>query len=145
MLGKFFQGQILIEDFITEEEELKLVEQLKAENWVPSQSGRMKLDYGVTKVNFKKRKVKTEIKDITCFPDYFRPFLDKIDNFKGNQCFNQIMKDFAPIELNILEYQQARGSHIAPHFDDFWIWGERILGLNLLQDTSMTFYRTIED
>ena len=51
------------------------------------------------------------------------------------------MKGFRPIELNILEYQAERGSHIAPHFDDFWIWGERIIGLNLLEDTVMTFYK----
>ena len=42
------------------------------------------------------------------------------------------MEGFQPIELNILEYSPERGSHIAPHFDDFWIWGERIIGLNLL-------------
>ena len=53
------------------------------------------------------------------------------------------MQGFQPVELNILEYQEERGSHIAPHFDDFWIWGERIIGINLLEATTMTFYKTI--
>ena len=48
---------------------------------------------------------------------------------------------FSPIEVNILEYLQEKGSNIAPHFDDFWIWGERILGLSLGSDTVMQFTR----
>ena len=51
------------------------------------------------------------------------------------------MQGFEPIELNILDYDSSRGSHIAPHFDDFWIWGERIIGINLLEDTVLTFYQ----
>ena len=47
--------------------------------------------------------------------------------------------DFAPIEVNILEYLQEKGSNIAPHYDDFWIWGERIAGVNLLSDSVLTF------
>ena len=53
------------------------------------------------------------------------------------------MEGFQPIELNILEYVEERGAHIAPHFDDFWIWGERIVGINMLQDTTLTYYKTI--
>ena len=47
--------------------------------------------------------------------------------------------DFNPVELNLLEYNEQRGSNIAPHFDDFWLWGERIVGINLLSDSVMTF------
>ena len=43
-----------------------------------------------------------------------------------------------------MEYTTDRGSHIAPHFDDFWIWGDRIAGINLLEDTVLTFYRELE-
>ena len=38
-----------------------------------------------------------------------------------------------------MEYDEQRGSNIAPHMDDLWLWGERIFGLNLLSDTVMTF------
>ena len=51
------------------------------------------------------------------------------------------MLDFQPIEVNILSYEESLGSNIASHFDDFWLWGERILGLNLLSDTVMTYTR----
>ena len=47
--------------------------------------------------------------------------------------------DFVPVEMNILEYDSDRESNIAPHFDDFWVWGEYIAGLNLLSDTVLTF------
>ena len=49
------------------------------------------------------------------------------------------MAGFCPIEVNILSYSSQRGSNIASHFDDFWLWGERILGVNLLSDTVMTY------
>ena len=41
--------------------------------------------------------------------------------------------------MNILSYDASKQAHIAPHFDDFWIWGERIYGLNLLEPTILTF------
>ena len=51
------------------------------------------------------------------------------------------MTGFCPIEVNILSYSNVRGSNIASHFDDFWLWGERIIGVNLLSDTVMTYTR----
>jgi len=42
-----------------------------------------------------------------------------------------------------LEYREEHGACIAPHFDDFWLWGERIIGLNLLNHTRMTFSRKL--
>ena len=50
-----------------------------------------------------------------------------------------VVEGFEPVEVNVLEYKEDRGSNIAPHMDDFWLWGERIFGLNLLSDTVMTF------
>jgi hypothetical protein len=43
------------------------------------------------------------------------------------------------VEVNVLEYDQERGSNIAPHMDDLWLWGERIFGINLLAETVITF------
>ena len=42
-----FDGLFLIENFLSEEEEASLVEQIEADpNWKESQSGRRKIDYG---------------------------------------------------------------------------------------------------
>ena len=51
------------------------------------------------------------------------------------------MNGFQSIEVNVLSYEESKGSNIASHFDDFWLWGERIIGLNLLSDTVMTYTR----
>ena len=57
-----------------------------------------------------------------------------------SQCdISLIVEGFEPVEVNVLEYDEQRGSNIAPHMDDLWLWGERIFGLNLLSDTVMTF------
>lgn len=39
-------------------------------------------------------------------------------------------------------YSPDRGSSIDPHFDDFWIWGERLVTLNLLSPTVITLTLT---
>lgn len=54
------------------------------------------------------------------------------------------MKDFNVAELNALEYREELQSSIDPHFDDFWLWGERIIGFNLLSDIKMTFSRKVK-
>jgi alkylated DNA repair dioxygenase AlkB len=58
---------------------------------------------------------------------------------KDHGPISEIVKGFEPVEVNVLEYHSERGSNIAPHMDDFWLWGQRIFGLNLLADTVMTF------
>ena len=49
-----------------------------------------------------------------------------------------------PVEMNALEYCVEWESNIAPHFDDFWIWGEHICGINLNSSTVMNFYLKTE-
>lgn len=46
---------------------------------------------------------------------------------------------FVPVELCNLEYLPQRGSAIDAHYDDWWLWGERLVTLNLLSDTVLTF------
>jgi len=52
-----------------------------------------------------------------------------------------ILSNFQPVEQCHLEYTPDRGSSIDPHFDDFWLWGERLVTLNLLSDTILYFVR----
>eukprot|EP00347_Sterkiella_histriomuscorum_P018966 403343479 len=151
-----FGGLYTINDFISEEFEQDIVNKLQDYKWVDSQSGRKKIDFG-PQVNFKKQKLKYT--KFTGFPLFIKPILDliqtlndeilqeKIEEQKNQQKpqlkenLPSVLKDFIPIEVNVLEYDEQRGSNIAPHKDDFWLWGERIIGINLLQDTFMTFQR----
>ncbi len=80
-------------------------------------------------------------------PKCMEPFILKIckeigsgslkSDIGGN--ISDIVSGFEPVEVNVLEYDEERGSNIAPHMDDMWLWGERIFGINLLADTVMTF------
>lgn len=49
------------------------------------------------------------------------------------------MSDFSPVELCNLDYRPEKGAAIDPHLDDSWLWGERLVTLNLLSDTTLTF------
>ena len=85
-------------------------------------------DYG-PKVNFKKKKL-----HLGCFsglPAFSRKLVDRFKEIT-------LLKDFVPVELCNLEYAPDRGSAIDPHFDDFWLWGERLVTINLLSDTYLT-------
>ncbi|KAK9744543.1 Nucleoside diphosphate kinase [Popillia japonica] len=47
----------------------------------------------------------------------------------------KILQDFQTIEQCSLEYDPTRGASIDPHIDDCWVWGERIVTVNLLADS----------
>ncbi|XP_013379730.1 alpha-ketoglutarate-dependent dioxygenase alkB homolog 4 [Lingula anatina] len=115
---------------------------MEATPWVNSQSGRRKqvvafvftikeelsFDYG-PKANFKKKKLK-----LGCFnglPAFCKTLVERMQR-------TEQLRDFVPVELCDLEYVPDRGSAIDPHFDDFWLWGERLVTLNLLSDTYLT-------
>ncbi|VDM80118.1 unnamed protein product [Strongylus vulgaris] len=52
-------GLFVVYDFLTEGEEADIMEMIDGVDWMLSQSGRRKQDYG-PKVNFKHKKVKTD-------------------------------------------------------------------------------------
>lgn len=52
-----------------------------------------------------------------------------------------ILEDFQPVEQCNLDYCPERGSAIDPHLDDAWLWGERLVSLNLLSPTVLSMSR----
>ena len=85
-------------------------------------------DYG-PKVNFKKKRLKTSV--FTGLPYFSKVLVDRMKR-------SDVLEDFEPVELCNLEYDSERGSAIASHFDDFWLWGERLVTLNMLTETKHT-------
>jgi len=81
-------------------------------------------------VNFKKRKV--QVGSFAGLPLYSR---ELVNRFAKHSC----LTGFVPVELCNLEYLPERGSAIDPHLDDWWLWGERLVTLNLLSDTVLSF------
>lgn len=121
-------GVYVIRDFISEEEEKQLVNAVDTRKpWVPSQEGRRKQDYG-PKVSFLKKKA--SVGNFGGFPDFAVRLFDRMHTNHSD-----LMNDFIPVEFCILEYTPERGSYIRPHYDDFWVWGDRLITVNLLSET----------
>ena len=87
-------------------------------------------DYG-PKVNFKRQKVK--LGSFNGLPHFSKMVIKRMQSTLPE------LVNFEPVELCNLEYVPHRGSSIDPHCDDSWLWGERLVTLNLLSHTILTF------
>lgn len=134
-IGLIYPGFFVIDDFITEEEENDLLNGIDDMPWDVSQSGRRKQNFG-PKTNFKKKKL--TVGKFNGFPK-FTQFLQ--DRF----CQMPLLRDFQTIEQCSLEYTTERGASIDPHIDDCWVWGERILTVNLLSNSVLTMNKYAGD
>ncbi|VDK77654.1 unnamed protein product [Dibothriocephalus latus] len=132
--GPSFHGVTVLLEFISETEEEALVREIDTSPWVPSQSGRYKQDYGA-KVNFKKKRV--ALGAFTGLPSYSRSLVKRLNQRMRET--DPAFSEFYPAELCNLEYLPQRGAAIVPHLDDSWLWGERIVLLNLASETNMLF------
>ncbi|XP_050300740.1 alpha-ketoglutarate-dependent dioxygenase alkB homolog 4 [Anthonomus grandis grandis] len=122
---KRLEGFYIELDFLTDKEHNMLLAGIDSMPWDPSQSGRRKQNFG-PKCNFKGRKMK--LGDFQGFPSFSKFVQDKFKRVP-------ILKDFQTIEQCSLEYDPERGASIDPHVDDCWVWGERIVTVNLLSDS----------
>uniref|UniRef100_A0AC35TZ27 2OG-FeII_Oxy_2 domain-containing protein n=1 Tax=Rhabditophanes sp. KR3021 TaxID=114890 RepID=A0AC35TZ27_9BILA len=124
------EGLLLQLDFVNGEEEKFLAERIDKKEWKLSQSGRRKQDYG-PQVAFKHQKVK--ICRFIGMPDYADIILNKMQ-----QISDEKLGHYQPFELCNLEYDEERLSSIDMHKDDMWIWGNRLISLNLLEGSIMS-------
>lgn len=129
----------IIEDFVSEAEEAALVRDCDELPWDASQSGRRKQNFG-PKANFNGRKVKAG--RFSGFPLATRFVQDRFATVAT-------LTGYRTVEQCAIEYRPETGACIEPHVDDAWVWGERIVQLNLLSDSVLTLtpYRaaTAED
>jgi len=82
-------------------------------------------------VNFKRQKV--QLGSFNGLPSYIEPLLARINATVPS------LTEFVPVELCCLDYRPERGAAIDPHTDDSWVWGERLVTINLLSSTVLTF------
>ena len=87
-------------------------------------------DYG-PKVNFKWQKLK--LGSFCGLPPFSRLLVERMRGLVDT------LADFTPVELCNLDYQPERGAHIEAHRDDSWLWGERLVTVNLLSPVLLTF------
>lgn len=128
--GELFLGVEIYPNFLSVEEERKLIFDLDSIPWDSSQSGRRKQNYG-PKANFKKRKVK--VGSFCGYPIQTKFIQDRFQNVPS-------LKDYKTVEQCSIEYRPETGARIDPHIDDCWIWGERIVQLNLMSDSMLTLF-----
>lgn len=133
--GEFFPGIEIYTNFVSPEEEMRLLVDLDQVPWDVSQSGRRKQNYG-PKANFKKRKVK--VGSFQGFPKETRFIQDRFARVPS-------LRDYKTVEQCSIEYRPETGARIDPHVDDCWIWGERIVQLNLLADSALTLFPVTGD
>ncbi|CAB0012973.1 unnamed protein product [Nesidiocoris tenuis] len=118
-------------DFLTPAEETRLTRALDALPWDVSQSGRRKQNFG-PKCNFKKRRLR--LGNFKGFPVSTKFVQEKFENV-------DILEGYQTIEQCSLEYDPKRGASIDAHIDDCWVWGERIVTVNLLSDSVLSLTR----
>ena len=82
-------------------------------------------------MNFKRQKVK--LGSFNGLPHFSKMLIQRMLSTLPE------LVNFEPVELCNLEYVPDRGSSIDPHCDDSWLWGERLVTLNLLSHTILTF------
>ena len=106
-------GAFVIENFVSAKEENELALYMDSGEWISSQSGRRKQDFG-PKANFKKKKAK--MGTFHGLPKIMTPIFERINAAKS------FLGNYEPVECLFLEYLSENGAHIDPHFDDNWLW-----------------------
>lgn len=85
-------------------------------------------DFG-PKVNFKKKKVR--IGSFSGLPPVSQKLVLRMQQ-------EPCLAGFRPVEQCNLDYHPQRGSAIDPHLDDSWLWGEHLVTINMLANTTLT-------
>jgi len=130
-----FPGVFVKKNFLSEEEMSKLIECCDSMPWDISQSGRRKQNFG-PKANFKKRKL--QLGNFKGFPGFSQLFYKKMNDIP-------LMEDYKTIEQCSLEYNPERGASIEQHIDDCWVWGERVVTINLNGNSVLTLTKYLGD
>ncbi|KAK9302796.1 hypothetical protein QLX08_005291 [Tetragonisca angustula] len=123
-----FPGVYIKLDFLSPCEIKSLKNALEEIPWEVSQSGRRKQNFG-PKCNFKKKKL--QLGAFSGFPKSTQFVQQKFSEIP-------ILNNFQTVEQCTLEYDPLRGASIDPHIDDCWIWGERIVTVNVMGNSVLT-------
>ncbi|XP_015517130.2 alpha-ketoglutarate-dependent dioxygenase alkB homolog 4 [Neodiprion lecontei] len=123
-----YPGVYIEPNFLSKNKAKILIKKLDELPWDLSQSGRRKQNYG-PKCNFKRRRLR--LGNFSGFPATTRFVQEKFANVP-------LLQGFQTIEQCSLEYDPLRGASIDPHIDDCWIWGERIITVNITGDAVLT-------
>lgn len=127
-------GLLLLEDFLSLEEESSLLQNLRNERWVYStrngqslsQTWGVEIDYSGSRPRpiWGKR-------PMPAFLDFI------VHRFRKHAC----LAAWTPNNCNAMLYTKSGGDMLTPHYDDRRLGGEIVCNVNLLSDCFMTFKR----
>ena len=126
-------GLELIENFISNDEENKLINYIYKNNWDTTIKRRVQ-HYGIN-FEYKFRKIEKNMEPKE-FPDWMNLILDKLKDIK-------VLKNFNPNQCTINEYEPGVG--IAPHIDTHSCFGKIIISLSLESNILMNFKNKISN
>lgn len=133
-------GLRLQREFISADHEAELVARLDAlDAWEPSQSGRRKRDFGPA-INYNKERVTVKASYTGVPASLLRSAAATELVQRKFGCDDVCSSPFVPAGWFFQDYNAERGSNFDPHIDHTWVWGERILDLNLLSDSALSFF-----
>ena len=61
-------------------------------------------------------------------------------NLENDSLQVPLLDGYQTVEQCSIEYRPETGARIDPHIDDCWVWGERIVQLNMASDSVLTLF-----
>lgn len=134
-------GLIVIENFVSPEEEAELAAALNARRWKPTtrngKGGYMHwgtvIDYSGTRPTIRHPNPKLGEEPI---PDFLQVIITR---FQSHAATNAETAAWRPNNCNAQQYIKSRGDHLTAHYDDRKLSGTIVCNISLLSDCTMTF------
>lgn len=146
-------GLVLVEDFITEQEELELIKVLDEDDRQPwkfssfngncySKSFGYVTQFGLPDELRLVRK-NNELAGEYNIPPEFQRFVDRLHRIVAANMsqFPSEVRDFKPNECNSNSYRKSENHYLRPHYDDRTLSGPLLMNLSLAGSGIMTYVR----
>ncbi len=140
-----FTGVRVYRDALTTEETERLLREIEAVPFVPSQSGKHKQHYG-PRFNFTRRRMNAE--RFEGLPDYAHALESRLRDCVGGDAVGDpaaleacrtALAAFETTDAFVLRYFEREESNLDFHVDDLFAYGEAIVDVSLDSDSVLTF------
>lgn len=140
-----FTGVRVYRDALSTEETRRLLREIEAVPFLPSQSGKHKQHYG-PRFNFARRRMNADRFD--GLPDYAHALESRLRECVGRdeagdladlEACRAALADYETTDAFVLRYFEREESNLDFHVDDLFAYGEAIVDVSLDSDSVLTF------